>query len=216
VARRLTAQTALDSISAAILYSRQVNPKDNLIALCAVERSSATGSSDALKGHHAAMKCKPFLVFALVLSLFSLFGCKPTPASLMTAVKANQTEEAKSLIGKGADANSRTSPSGWSALHYAARNGNVEIVQALLSAGADAGYAGTMEGQTGPVVSVKPLEVAQGTLNLVGEIPAASMEETLRQGGVNDPVLLKSMKDSTAADRYQKVVDLLTKAAKGK
>jgi ankyrin repeat protein len=132
----------------------------------------------------------------------------------MTAVKADNTAEAIKLIGKGADPNSRTSPSGWSALHYAARNGNVEIVQALLNAGADANYTGDMEGQTGPTVSQKPLAAAMGTSNLLSEIPADQMEETLRKVGVDDPALLKSMKDPKAAERYKKVVDLLTKATK--
>lgn len=160
------------------------------------------------------MKRKALFLFVFVLSLFPITGCKPSQASLMAAVKADNTEDATGLIGKGADANSRTSPSGWSALHYAARNGNVEIVQALLNAGADANYSGVMEGQTGSAASLKPLALAQATLDLVHQIPAASMEQTLRQNGLDDPALMKSMKDPTAADRYQKVVDLLTKAAK--
>jgi hypothetical protein len=36
------------------------------------------------------------------------------------------------------------------------------------------------------------------------------MEETLHQIGLDDPALLKSMKDPNAAVRYQKVVDALT------
>jgi len=129
----------------------------------------------------------------------------------MKAIRADNTEEAKKLIQKGADANSRTTPSGWSVLHYAARNGNVEMVQALLSAGADPNYSGTMEGQTGSAISLKPLVLAKVSLDLVSQIPASRMEETLRQNGLDDPALLKSMKDPTAADRYQKVVDALAK-----
>ncbi len=134
----------------------------------------------------------------------------------MTAVKADNTADALKLIEKGADANSRTSPSGWSVLHYAARNGNVEIVQALLKAGADPNYSGTMEGQTGSVVSLRPLILARATLDLVKQIPASSMEETLHQIGLDDPALLKSLKDPTAADRYQKVVDALAAVTKEK
>jgi len=160
------------------------------------------------------MKYRLFFLFAFILLLFPVSGCKPTPASLMAAVKADNTEEAKRLIGKGADANSRTSPTGWSALHYAARNGNVEIVQLLLSAGADPNCSGAMEGQTTSVISLKPLVIARANLDLVSQIPASRMEETLRENGLDDPALVKSMKDPKAADRYQTVVDALSKVTK--
>jgi ankyrin repeat protein len=160
------------------------------------------------------MKFRFFLFFALILLLFPVLGCKPTPASLMTAVKADNTEEAKHLIEKGADANSRTSPTGWSALHYAARDGNVELVLLLLNAGADPNYSGTMEGQAGSASALKPLVLARVSLDLVNQIPASRIEETLRQNGLDDPSLLKSMKDPTASDRYQKVVDALAKVTK--
>jgi ankyrin repeat protein len=156
------------------------------------------------------MKFRPLFLLVFVVLIISISGCKPSPAALMTAVKADNTEEARKLIGKGADPNSRTSPTGWSVLHYAARNGNVEIVGLLLKAGADPNYSGTMEGQTGTVVSLKPLVLAQATLDLVNQIPAAEMEETLHQIGLDDPALLKSMKDPEAPVRYQKVVDALT------
>jgi ankyrin repeat protein len=157
------------------------------------------------------MTTKRFFLFALALLIFPLSGCKPDPASLMKAVRADNTEEAKKLIQKGADANTRTTPTGWSVLHYAARNGNVEIVQALLNAGADPNYSGTMEGQSGSAISLKPVVLAKVSLDLVSQIPASRMEETLRQNGLDDPALLKSMKDPTANDRYQKVVETLTK-----
>jgi hypothetical protein len=162
------------------------------------------------------MKYRPLFLFALVLSLLPISGCKPTPASLMTAVKADNTEETAKLLKKGADANSRTSPNGWSALHYAAMNGNVEIVQALLKAGADANYAGARDGQANSAVALKPMSLALGMLDVVSQVQAAEMEATLRQGGLDDPALLKSAKDPKAADRYRKVVDALAEVTKGK
>jgi len=158
---------------------------------------------------NAAMKYRPLFLFAIALTILSISGCKPGSAVLMTAVKADDTAEAKKLIEKGADPNSRTSPTGWSALHYAARNGNVEVVSLLLKSGADPNYSGTMEGQTGQVVSLRPLLLAQATLDLVKQIPASSMDETLHQIGLDDPALLKSMKGPDAAVRYQKILDAL-------
>jgi hypothetical protein len=37
------------------------------------------------------------------------------------------------------------------------------------------------------------------------------MEATLKEGGLNDPALVKSMKDPKAGDRYQKVVEVLAR-----
>lgn len=145
-------------------------------------------------------------------------GCKPDKpspeamrASLLAAVEADNAADTQKLIDEGADANSRTSPTGWSALHFAARDGNVAEVQLLLQKGADPNYSGTMDGQTGNVLSFKPLTVAQASLDLVNQIPPAQMAETLRQIGLSDPALLKSVMDPTAKDRYQQVVALLTK-----
>jgi hypothetical protein len=173
------------------------------------------------------MKIRLPLFIAIVLSIILITGWKPTVPlfgskpdvetlriSLLSAVKADNTEEAIRLINMGADANCRTSQNGWSALHFAVRNGNTEIVEALLQAGADPDYTGTMEGQTGSIVSEKPMEIAQAALDLVYQVPPSSIEETLRRGGLDDPALIKSMKDPQAADRYQKVVEALTKVTK--
>ena len=160
------------------------------------------------------MKNKLLFLLVLALTLIPIIGCKPDPSLLMPAVKADNTAEAVRLIEKGADANSRTSPNGWSALHYAAMNGNVEIVQALLKAGADANYAGAKDGQASTAKALKPLSLAQGMLDVVTQIQTPLIEANLRESGLDDPALLKSATDPKAADRYQKVVDLLTKATK--
>ncbi|MGB7984412.1 MAG: ankyrin repeat domain-containing protein [Terracidiphilus sp.] len=158
------------------------------------------------------MKIKLLFLSALVITFISLSGCKPDPTALLTAVKADNTAEAVRLIGKGADVNVRTSPTGWSALHLAARNGNVEEVQSLLNAGADANYSATMDGKSGS--PVKPLALAQIMQEVIGQVQNSQIEANLRESGVDDPALLKSATDPGAAERYRKVVDLLTKATR--
>ena len=157
------------------------------------------------------MKIKSFLLCSTAISLFFLSGCKPSAESLIAAVKADNSADAVKLIAKGADANSRTSPTGWSALHFAARNGDVEVVQSLLSAGADPNYSASMNNSA---ATRKPLDLATASLDLVSQIPAAQMDATLRQIGLDDPALLESLKDPTAAVRYTKVVQLLAKVTK--
>jgi hypothetical protein len=134
--------------------------------------------------------------------------------SLIKAVRADNTELTKKLIKLGADVNSRTSPNGWSALHYAVRNGNAEIVQLLLKAGADPNCLGAIEGQKAAAISLRPLVLAQAALDVVTQVPPTDIEETLRQSGLNDPALVKSMTDPNATDRYQKVVEVLTSVTK--
>src|ERR1035441_1584391 len=160
------------------------------------------------------MKNKLLFLLVLALTCIPITGCQPEPSLLMPVVKADKTAEAVRLIEKNADANSRTSPSGWSVLHYAAMNGNVEIVQALLKAGADANYAGAKDGQANSAKALKPLSLAQGMLEVVTQIQTPLIEANLRESGLDDPALLKSATDPKAAERYQKVVDLLTTATK--
>jgi hypothetical protein len=183
-----------------------------LIALCCSKTVAKTDQWPLAKDQKADMKIKLLLLSILVFSLIPLTGCKPAPELLMTAVKADNSAEALKLLGKGADANVRTSPNGWSALHYAARNGNVEVVQALLNGGADANYAGTMDGKAGS--SVKPLALAQIMLEVIGQVQNSQIEANLRESGVDDPALLKSATDPKAGERYQKVVDILSKVTR--
>ncbi|MGB7984413.1 MAG: ankyrin repeat domain-containing protein [Terracidiphilus sp.] len=170
------------------------------------------------------MKTRLLLSFsiALALVLFTgwwlnspVLGSKPDAetlrTSLIAAVRADNTEEATRLIHLGANPNSRTSSKSWSVLHYAVRNGNVEVVDALLRAGADANYAGTIDGQAKDAIPLKPLAIAKAAEDLASQVPSTRMEATLSQGGLNDPALVKSLKDPKAADRYQKVIEALAK-----
>lgn len=134
--------------------------------------------------------------------------------SLLKAVRADNTELTKKLIKLGADVNGRISPNGWTPLHYAVRNGNAEIVQILLKAGADPNCVGALEEQKGSGASVKPLVLAEAALDLVTQVPQTDIEQTLRQSGLGDPVLVKSMTDPNATDRYQKVINVLSNAHK--
>jgi hypothetical protein len=190
----------------------------------AEENGIAAKFLGARNGCDTLMKKTLLLLVSLALALViftgwrqtvPLFGSKPDVQtlriSLLTAVRADNAQEAKRLIQMGADVNSRTSPNGWSVLHYAVRNGDVEIVEALLQAGADANYSGTMEGQTKNIVTLKPLEIAQAAQDLVTQVAPSAMEATLRQAGLDDPALLKSMKEPNAADRYQQIAETLTK-----
>jgi len=163
------------------------------------------------------MRCKLPILIALGLSLISTTGCKPSPESLMAAIRADNTAEAIRLIGKGADANSVSSPNGWSALHYAAMNGNVEIVKALLKYGADPNYSATKDGKANAVLAVKPYSLALGMLDVVCEYNQPSDREVkLREAGLDDPVLLKSVKDPKAVEHYQDVVGLLINITRDK
>ena len=165
------------------------------------------------------MRFKCVVLFAIGVCSLVTCGCRPSQVSLknslMKAVIADDTSTAKKLIKEGADANSREPAGGWSALHYAARNGNVEIVKLLLSAGAEPNYTGTMPGQTGPtLISVTPIALAQSMQAMTRVIPASRVEETVRFSDPGGPALLRSMKDPKATDRYQEVIDVLSKVTK--
>jgi ankyrin repeat protein len=127
-------------------------------------------------------------------------------------VRDDNPGEVRRLIRSGADANSHDPSDGWSALAYAARNGDVEIVQLLLNAGADPNGTVTTGQHTSTLISEKPLVVAEASLAMANMIPPSRVDAVMSAS--NDPALLKSLKDPHAADRYQRVVDILTKVTK--
>jgi ankyrin repeat protein len=165
------------------------------------------------------MRPRSALLVAPIVCALALLGCRSSPeslrSSLMKAVMEDDTEEVKRLIEKGADANGRETPGGWSALHYAARIGNVEVVELLLSRGADPNYAGTTPGQKGStLISVIPIALAQASQALTRMIPASQVDQTLSFQDAGGPALIKSLKDPKADERYQRVIDILSKVTK--
>jgi len=135
-------------------------------------------------------------------------------ASLLGAVRADNTQAAIRLILMGADANIRTPRNGWSAQHFAVRNDNAQLVQALLEAGADPNYAGSMEGQRDTGAAQRPLAIGRAALDLFSQLPPSEIQSTLLQNGLDDPALVRSMTDQTAAERYRKVVEVLAGVTK--
>jgi len=127
----------------------------------------------------------------------------------------DDTSEARRLLERGADANSRETPTGWSALHYAARAGNVEIVKLLLSKGADPNYLGTAPEQKGrTVISLPPIVLAQASQAMERMFPSSQIDQSLNYQDPGGPALLKSLKDPKADERYQQVIDILAKVTK--
>jgi len=78
-------------------------------------------------------------------------GTRAPSISLDSAVEKGDLQSVEQHIAAGTDLNEKNS-SGWTALHLAAMNGNVPIVQALIAGGADDSVTGP-DGKT-------PLEVA--------------------------------------------------------
>jgi hypothetical protein len=71
-----------------------------------------------------------------------------------------------------------------------------------------------MDGQANSPTALKPLSLARGMLDVVTVVQPSEMEAKLRANGLDDPALLKSAKDPRAAQRYQKIVEVLVKVTK--
>ena len=165
------------------------------------------------------MRSRRMLLLTPMVCALALCACQPSPESLrnslMKAVIEDDTQAVKKLLEKGADANTRESPGGWSALHYAAQNGNVEVVEILLSKGADPNYVGTAPGQTGRTqISLPPIVLAQTSQALARMIPPSQVDQRLVSQGESGPAFIKSLKDPKADERYQRVIDMLSKVTK--
>jgi ankyrin repeat protein len=151
---------------------------------------------------------KIFQLVTTLLLIVTLEACvKPSPEelkqSLFQAVRDDDAASVKALIKKGADVKSPEVQGGWSALHYAARNGNEEIVSILLANGADPNYVGAASGQEGTHISLKPLVLAETSLALVEQANPFLV--------FKDPADEKRLKDPKAKERYERVIQILNK-----
>jgi ankyrin repeat protein len=150
-----------------------------------------------------------FLLFFGVL----LSACAPklqdAQKSLFEAIKAGDTAKVKKSLAEGAKVNDPETPGGWSALHYAVRDGNEAIVKLLLEAGANPDYSGIFPApQGGTPAAVTPLVVAQMSISLIQDLKKNPL---LR---VSDPAEDTRYRAPDAEQRYQRIIDLLEKAKK--
>jgi len=79
------------------------------------------------------------IVIACLVVTSLTFSCSPAPQKLFDAIEQNDSRKVKELIAKGADVNAENDK-GMRALPMAAKKGNIEIVEALIAAGADVNY----------------------------------------------------------------------------
>ena len=151
------------------------------------------------------------LYFGL-LSLIIAAACSQSPQqlkkSLFDAVRSEDVSTVRRCITSKVNLNDPETPGGWSALHYAARSGNPEIVKMLLDAGADPNYVGTAPGQTGTVIRLKPLVLAQTNVYLA---QSAQNNPTLH---FSRPDLERGLKSPGAVARYEQICMLLEPVTK--
>jgi len=127
---------------------------------------------------------------------------------LFKSINNDDLVQVKKLIKEGVNVNAPESAGGWSALHYAAQMGNEDIVKELLAAGADPNYIGAASGQEGTVLSSKPLQVAQSSLNLANMVKSNPKLHFKKQEDE------KLMRNPNAVTKFEKVVRLLEKVTK--
>jgi ankyrin repeat protein len=119
-------------------------------------------------------------------------------------VKHDNCSQASKLLKQGINVNQSETPGAWSALHFAAQIGSENMVRTLLAAGADPNYIGTASGQRGTIISLKPLPVAQASLEL-----AKSYQSNPSM--TNYFAVDERLKDPKAVDRYKNVCSILDK-----
>src|SRR5688572_15063451 len=94
--------------------------------------------NDKARGLKSFLTLSAFVLFAAVPAIsFAQSSAKPQPHDLSDAVLQGDVQKTKQLIKLGADVqvlDDRTNPNGRYPLNWAAFQGNVEIINALLDA----------------------------------------------------------------------------------
>jgi hypothetical protein len=170
-------------------------------------------SHSGLYKRKVQMKIDQLRLLCFVIVPFILItGCSQSPEelkkALFDAVKTEDVSTVKRCISDKANVNDPETLGGWSALHYAARSGNPQIVKMLLDAGADPNYVGTLPNQTGTALSMKPLILAQASLSL-----AKSAQDNPTLHWV-DPNQEKQLRSPGAVARFDEVCKLLEAVTK--
>jgi hypothetical protein len=128
--------------------------------------------------------------------------------AFFVAVVANDTSGVVRWTRKGVDINTPERPNGWTALHYAANDGNVEMVGLLLRLGADPGVFGARgRGQGGTTMSPTPEAVAESHLAL------ANMARSDPTIAPQYPQAKRLLESPSLTARYEEVARLLKEKA---
>lgn len=150
--------------------------------------------------------------YVVLLPLIIAAGCSQNPEelkkTLFEAVRSDDVATVKRCIAKKVNVNEPETPRGWGALHFAARGGDPEMVKTLLDAGADPNYVGTAPGQTGTVMSLKPVVLAQANIGV-----AASVRDNPALQ-IAPPDWEKGLRHPDSVGRYKQICALLEPVTK--
>ena len=122
------------------------------------------------------------------------------------AVKEDNCTKVSELLKYGAKVNEPESPKGWSALHYAARNGSPSMTKLLLDAGADPNYFGSSQKQEGETsYEINPISVASMTAYSAENASDPALK-------FNDKEYEKLIKAPNAVNNCKQVIEMLNTA----
>jgi ankyrin repeat protein len=139
-----------------------------------------------------------FLIAVVVVSLVNAAG----PAPVADAAMAKDREAVKTLLKNGADANAAQGD-GMTALHWASRNGDAELVQMLLFAGANVKATTRLGGYTALLMAAE-----QGHANVIAALLSSGADPKAANALGTTPLML-----AAAAGNPQAVTTLVENGA---